>query len=75
MDTRDRAEAAKTSRPDVDPPAQAPADHGAPGREYDDIDEAVEETMIASDPPAFSPQTSIGPPGRAGVDADKGHRD
>jgi hypothetical protein len=31
---------------------------------FDYIDEALEETMIASDPPALTPQTAIAPPDR-----------
>jgi hypothetical protein len=37
---------------------------GQSGMPFDDIDEALEETMIASDPPALTPQTTIGPPDR-----------
>ncbi len=73
METQDRAQAPKTSQPVADPQPKAPGDQGAPAREFDAIDEAVEETMIASDPPALTPETTIGPPGRAG--ADKGNRD
>jgi hypothetical protein len=39
---------------------------------FDYIDEVLEETMVASDPPALTPQTAIGSPDR---DADaEGHR-
>lgn len=43
---------------------------------FDYIDEAIEESMDASDPPALTPQTSIGPPGRDASQAgDRGRRD
>jgi hypothetical protein len=32
------------------------------GMSFDYIDEALEETMVASDPPALTPQTTVGPP-------------
>jgi hypothetical protein len=31
---------------------------------FDYIDEALEETMIACDPPALTPRTTVGPPDR-----------
>jgi hypothetical protein len=34
------------------------------GMPFDYIDEAIEESMDASDPPALTPETTIGPPGR-----------
>jgi hypothetical protein len=37
---------------------------GQSGMPFDYIDEALEETMIASDPPALTPETAIGPPAR-----------
>ena len=40
--------------------------------QFDYIDEAIEETMIASDPPAFTPGTGVGPPPR---NQDKTRRD
>ena len=62
----------------ANPPAAGlqPGDAGEPGQTdaqgsdgpcampFDYIDEALEETMIASDPPALTPVTTIGPPGR-----------
>lgn len=39
---------------------------------FDYIDEAIEETMVASDPPALTPGTGVGSPSRdpgAGADA------
>lgn len=73
MDTRDRAQAPKSSQP-ADEPRPKDSDEQAPHQpEFDYIDEAVEETMIASDPPSFLPHTTIGPPGHAGKD--RGRRD
>jgi hypothetical protein len=43
--------------------AETPGSGGACGLPFDYIDEELEETMIASDPPALAPQTAIGPPG------------
>jgi hypothetical protein len=40
------------------------AEDAPAGDPFDYIDEAIEETMIASDPPAWTPQTGIGAPGR-----------
>jgi hypothetical protein len=42
----------------------APADDPC-GTSFDYIDEAIEESMDASDPPALAPQTTIGPPAHA----------
>jgi hypothetical protein len=39
--------------------------------EFDFIDEALEETMPASDPPALAPETTIGPPDRHDEDRDR----
>lgn len=38
------------------------ANEGLSGIEFSFIDEALEESMIASDPVALTPETSIGPP-------------
>ena len=46
------------------------------GMGFDYIDEAIEESMDASDPPALAPQTTIGPPRRdARRVPDQGRRD
>jgi hypothetical protein len=46
------------------------------GMSFDYIDEAIEESMDASDPPAFMPQTTVGPPRRdASRAGDQGHGD
>jgi hypothetical protein len=72
MDTPDRAQAPNSSQPAVEPRPKA-SDEPAPLQpEYDYIDEAVEETMIASDPPSFTPHTTIGPPRHAGPAQDQG---
>ncbi len=71
MDTRDRAQAPNPSQPAVDPGPKASDEQAPLQPEYDDIDEAVEETMIASDPPSFTPHTTIGPPRRAGSAQDR----
>lgn len=42
--------------------ADAPADEGQTNIQIDYIDEVLEESMPASDPPAWTPTTSIGPP-------------
>jgi hypothetical protein len=48
---------------DVEQPCSSVLDDGL-GLPFDYIDEAIEESMIASDPPALTPETAIGPPGR-----------
>jgi len=42
------------------------------GTSYDYMDEAIEESMDASDPPALAPQTTIGPPSRGAGDGRAG---
>jgi hypothetical protein len=44
------------------------------GASFDYIDEALEETMIASDPPALTPQTGSGAPAH-GAGQDRARRD
>jgi hypothetical protein len=45
------------------------------GMAFDYIDEALEETMVASDPPAPTPETGIGSPGRdADAEVDRARR-
>jgi hypothetical protein len=44
--------------------ARAPRADIPVGMPFDYIDEAIEESMDASDPPALTPETTIGPPGR-----------
>ncbi len=51
--------------------AETPGPGAACGLPFDYIDEELEETMIASDPPALAPQTAIGPPGEPGGSKDR----
>ena len=73
MDNQDRGQAPKPSQPVDEPPPKAGDEQAQHQAEYDSVDEAVEETMIASDPPAFTPHTTLGPPGHSG--ANRSRRD
>jgi hypothetical protein len=53
-------------------PADAPDDEGLANIQIDYIDEALEESMPASDSPAWTPTTAIGPPTHAS-DKGRGH--
>ena len=73
MISQDRPNLAAPSPAAAEPLTASPEDEtrtGAPGQDvqtearFDYIDEAIEETMIASDPPAFTPGTGVGPPRR-----------
>jgi hypothetical protein len=72
MISQDRPSPAPPSPAAAEPLPASPVDEtrtGASGQDvqeaqFDYIDEAIEETMIASDPPAFTPETGIGPPRR-----------
>lgn len=44
---------------------------GQSGTSFDYIDEAIEESMVASDPPALTPVTGIGAPDHASNAADR----
>lgn len=55
---------------DRDQPCGSDADEPC-GMPFDYIDEAIEESMIASDPPALTPQTGIGSPNRRSSPADR----
>lgn len=72
MDNPDRGQAPKPSQPAAEPRPKASDEQTSQQAEYDSIDEAVEETMIASDPPAFTPHTTLGPPGHARTDRGRG---
>jgi hypothetical protein len=85
MTSEERAKAPTTSQPAASPqgagaggtgPSIAPEDEGVIEIEFDFIDEALEESMPASDPPALTPETAIGPPGHdAGAGKGQTRRD
>ena len=59
---REGAVAVESGRP-VPGPARKPANPDVPGN-YDPVEEASEESFPASDPPAWSPISTLGPPHR-----------
>jgi hypothetical protein len=61
-----------SGREEVQEPAQASGCDVQLGIPCDYIDEALEETMVASDPPPLTPQAGIGSPGHnAGAEVDR----
>jgi hypothetical protein len=56
------ADAGKPGDTEARDPACASKRDDQPCTSFDYIDEAIEESMIASDPPALTPVTAIGPP-------------
>jgi len=59
---RDAQDRDQSCGSDADDPCVSPFDY---------IDEAIEESMITSDPPALTPQTGIGAPNRPSSPADR----
>jgi len=76
MNTQDRVQSSKSQGPVSDPDATdeyntgqiaaAAEDEDRTNLQIDYIDEALEESMPASDPPAATPTTGVGPPAHAG---------
>jgi hypothetical protein len=75
MTSQEQAHHPDAGRPpgtEVADQAQAPGSDVQAVLPFDYIDEALEETMVASDPTALTPQTGIGSPDRdAGAEVDR----